>query len=456
MATTNVTITWYRNAGDSNYLYGMPGGTIGPNSGSRTVSVTNGTTYSLSASGSGPGYVAIAAGGNRLGLDDRQGAGADGDFDDMLVYVSAGFFSGTTYYAPVAIYGCTDPTATNYNSSANSDDGTCTYPAPVPTLTASQTSFIRGGSTTLSWSVSNSSYATSITLNGQNVAATGSITVSPLVTTSYVLRTTFTVKTIYPNQFLTDTETITVYQPPVVSLSFDRNPIARGESTYLRWSVSGDANQVTISPGLGAYTNLVSFQQVSPTITTTYTAVATGLGGTGSNEATLTVWQPPTLTLYPPTVINYGVNTSSFSYESTNASSISGTLRYIDLDGNDIAIDNVSLSTGQTTYYLDSIPWGNRGPSTIRGIFTAYGDGNLTKTSSFDIQVDIDQIPDYIDIPDTEDTIKDEDPVITPDVEVISTQIVIDDIDIPVEIKSNYPIQVDIDNGGLWQNVRQI
>ena len=27
-----------------------------------------------------------------------------------------------------AIYGCTDPEASNYNSSANSYDGTCTYP----------------------------------------------------------------------------------------------------------------------------------------------------------------------------------------------------------------------------------------------------------------------------------------------------------------------------------------
>ena len=27
------------------------------------------------------------------------------------------------------VYGCTDPAATNYNSDANTSDGTCTYPS---------------------------------------------------------------------------------------------------------------------------------------------------------------------------------------------------------------------------------------------------------------------------------------------------------------------------------------
>ncbi len=32
----------------------------------------------------------------------------------------------------------------------------------------------------------------------------------------------------------------------------------------------------------------------------------------------------------------------------------------------------------------------------------------------------------------------------------------IDDIDIPVEIKANAPIQIDINKSGTWQNLRQI
>ena len=460
MATTSVTITWYRNAGDSNYLYGMPGGTIGPNSGSRTVNVTNGTSYSLSASGSGPGYVGISANGNRLGLDDRQGAGADGDFDDMLVYVSAGFFSGPVYYAPSAIYGCTDPSALNYNSNANSDDGTCRYPAPVPTISASPTSYINNGqgSSRLTWSVSNSSYATSITLNGSPVSASGNLLVSPTQTTDYVLRTTFTVRTeYYPSTTLTSTARVTVYQPPVVTLTLDDadNAIPLGDTTTLRWSTTGDADRITISPGIGN-SLLTSASPVSPTVTTTYTAVATGLGGSGNAEITLVVWQPPTLTIGSPININYGDNTSSVTYEVTNTNSISGMLRYVDLDGNDISVVNLTLPLNQTRYNLNDIPWGNRAPVKILGSFTAYGDGGLYRTRSFEISINIDQTPDYIEVPESGDKISDEEPVISPDVEVVSTQIVISDIDIPVEIKANYPIQVELDNSALWQDIRQL
>ena len=39
-----------------------------------------------------------------------------------------------TVTAPSNIYGCTDPTATNYNANANIDDGSCLY-CPVYTMT---------------------------------------------------------------------------------------------------------------------------------------------------------------------------------------------------------------------------------------------------------------------------------------------------------------------------------
>ena len=67
----NVNISWNRDAGDENYIYGMPGGTIGPNSGSRTVNVPYGQVYNLSSSGSGPGYTSLRRlNSQALGLDD--------------------------------------------------------------------------------------------------------------------------------------------------------------------------------------------------------------------------------------------------------------------------------------------------------------------------------------------------------------------------------------------------
>jgi hypothetical protein len=77
----------------------------------------------------------------------------------------------------------------------------------------------------------------------------------------------------------------------------------------------------------------------------------------------------------------------------------------------------------------------------------------VEKESIFNINID--QMPDAIDIPSSEDKFLGEEPVITPDVTVTSEQIVIDDVDIPVEVKASSPIQVEIDDGGVWYNVRQ-
>jgi hypothetical protein len=41
-------------------------------------------------------------------------------------------------------------------------------------------------------------------------------------------------------------------------------------------------------------------------------------------------------------------------------------------------------------------------------------------------------------------------------VEITTEQLTIDDIDIPVEIKADFPIQVEIDNSGNFIDVRQI
>lgn len=42
-----------------------------------------------------------------------------------------GTLSPSCTCTPTYIYGCTDRNATNYNSSANKDDGSCKYPEPV-------------------------------------------------------------------------------------------------------------------------------------------------------------------------------------------------------------------------------------------------------------------------------------------------------------------------------------
>ena len=446
-----VSISWARNAGDSNYLYGMPGGTIGPNGGSRTANVNWNQVFNLSASGSGPGSVALRRlNSQTLGLDDRQGAGADGDFNDMLVYVNGGsFISDTQYRAPSAVYGCTNPNAINYNGNADLDDGSCIVVNPVLNLDASPNPIIKGQSTTLSWSTSDSEYIQESKIEPAPglVNTSGSAVVSPIETTTY----TFTVRWANGNRQIS--RTVTVYVPPDITVSLDNNPILLGESTTLRWSTSGDASTMTITPGIGA-SNLSGAQTVTPTQDTIYTLTATGPGGTDTQQITLTVIQPPELDLTGPLAIPYGQSTIDFSYEAVNALSIDVSIIQRDLDNSDDFFTDTATTDGSVYTYTPT--WGNRGPQSILVTMTANGQGGLQTIRQVSVPVNIDQTPDAIDIPSTEDKLRDEEPVITPDVEVISEQIVIEDIDIPVEVKSDYPIQVEIDNSNVWYNVQEL
>ena len=446
-----VSISWARNAGDSNYLYGMPGGVIGPNPGSRTANVNWNQVFNLSANGSGPGSVALRRlNSQTLGLDDRQGAGADGDFNDMLVYVNGGsFISDTQYQAPTAVYGCTNPNAINFNPNADLDDGSCIVVNPILNLDASPNPIIKGQSTTLSWSTSDSEYIQESKIEPAPglVNTSGSAAVSPIETTTY----TFTVRWANGNRQIS--RTVTVYVPPDITVSLDSNPILLGESTTLRWSTTGDASTMTITPGIGA-TNLSGAQAVTPTQDTTYTLTATGPGGTDTQQITLTVIQPPELNLTGPLAIPYGQSTVGFSYEVVNALSIDVSIIQRDLDNSDDFFTDTA-ATDRSVYTYEPT-WGNRGPQSILVTMTANGQGGLQTVRQVNVPVNIDQTPDAIDIPSTEDKLRDEQPVITPDVEVISEQIVVTDIDIPVEVKADYPIQVEIDNSNVWYNVQEL
>ena len=86
----------------------------------------------------------------------------------------------------------------------------------------------------------------------------------------------------------------------------------------------------------------------------------------------------------------------------------------------------------------------------------AVGQAGLTAIDQLIVPVNIDQTPDAIEIPSSEDKLRDEEPVITPNIEVTTEQIVIDDIDIPVTIKASLPIQVEIENSGTYLPVEEL
>ena len=121
--------------------------------------------------------------------------------------------------------------------------------------------------------------ATSVSIdNGVgNVAATGSTTVTPAITTTYTLTA------VAPAGNITATATVTV-NPPVTSagnpqiIRFEASPrsIQPGQQSTLSWTTNGAAT-VSIS-GVGTVT-LNGSTTVSPAQTTVYTLTATSSDG---------------------------------------------------------------------------------------------------------------------------------------------------------------------------------
>lgn len=176
--------------------------------------------------------------------------------------------------------------------------------------------------------------------------------------------------------------------------------------------------------------------------------------------------QPPTISASGPINVLWGQDIP-VSIEATNApGGISYVATYYFTDGTSavqpaIGIPNSSGDEINIQAYTIAVNYDGTlplplGPEYVDIVFTVDGYGTLTATDTVSLPIIIDELPNVIDIPETDDAFRDENPVITPEVEVTTQQIVIDDIDIPVEIKSDYPIQVEIDDDGNYQDVRQI
>ena len=328
-----------------------------------------------------------------------------------------------------------------------------TYDRPAASISANPSSIIQGSSTTLTWSTSGDIDSVNISGIG-NVSTSGSLSISPSGSGNWTLNA------INPAYTTQDTVTVTVLIPPVVTMNFDNDTIVLGESSELFWTVTGDADQMSIDNGIGV-TNLTGSQIVTPTQSVVYTGTATGLGGTGSDTAVLTVLPPPTLSVAGPIVVDYS-DDIAFSISATNVpDGISFTTAYLNTNQSQEQEASVTIpgSNGdlvEISDYTYTPVYDNFGPTSVTFLFTANGYGGLVAYEQVVVPINIDQTPDAIDIPSTEDKLRDELPVITPNVEVTSEQIVVDDIDIPVEIKSDYPIQVEIENDGNFQDVRQI
>jgi peptidoglycan-associated lipoprotein len=80
--------------------------------------------------------------------------------------------------------------------------------------------------------------------------------------------------------------------PTVGQFTAEPTTIQRGQSSTLRWEISGDVTSVSIDNAIGAVQNTGN-RRVFPTDSTTYTLTAIGPGGSITASATVTVTAPP-------------------------------------------------------------------------------------------------------------------------------------------------------------------
>ncbi|MEO6724493.1 MAG: OmpA family protein [Blastocatellia bacterium] len=167
---------------------------------------------------------------------------------------------------------------------------------PVAKLTVSRNDIKVGEPVTVKWETKN---AKEVTLNGEKVTAIGGKSVIPKDTTK------FEVVAKRGKKDARDSATVTVNSTklaaPTIILKADLSAIERGQNTKLTWETA-NAKIVTIT-GLGEVQGSGS-QEVSPRVSTTYTATALGDGGNATASARVSVTDPapPPMAERPRTV----------------------------------------------------------------------------------------------------------------------------------------------------------
>tara|TARA_B100000902_G_scaffold140883_1_gene138784 strand:+ start:868 stop:3096 length:2229 start_codon:yes stop_codon:yes gene_type:complete len=281
-------------------------------------------------------------------------------------------------------------------------------------------------------------------------------------------------QTIYPQIYLSSNKLVLKPSDPTATLSWS----SAGDIDAIRWPFNGD-----VTNG-----NLNSFALVSPTETTTYTAE-----GYNTSISDLVSFNPEaslTIVVLQAPVINKFIVTETLNFGATGQ--IEYEIKYADIgseieiyyswddgpkkDNTPELISTISIpacasaeETGDDSQtvvqssdggVIGPIPytpsWDNWGPSEITYVITATGEGGISSSSTTTTVV-IDRTPENMAIPETEDVLRDQEPVFTtPDADVLSQLLLVDDIDIPVEIKSNYPVEVQINDAGGFKKVRSL
>lgn len=136
--------------------------------------------------------------------------------------------------------------------------------------------------------------------------------------------------------------------PVVAQFSAEPTSILIGQSSTLRWQVTGDTSSVTIDQTIGTVQNTGN-RRVFPSQSTTYTLTATGAGGTTTGTATVSVSEAPGP---PPSTGGAGMGvpraaTGGGTFEQRILASVQDV--YFDYDQSEVRGDSQAVLTQDAT-----------------------------------------------------------------------------------------------------------
>ena len=192
---------------------------------------------------------------------------------------------------------------TTYTAAANGAGGTASavaavtvsavVPPPTVKMAASPASITTGATSTLTVVASNATTLAIAGSDGSNyklASAGGTQAVKPAATTTYTVTATSTAGSVTASTIVT---VLPAAPPGAPSVTITATPpdIAAGSASTLM-VVATNGTGVTVSGSDGSSFSLTAtggMKTVSPVATTSYTATVTGVGGTASADATVTV-----------------------------------------------------------------------------------------------------------------------------------------------------------------------
>ena len=193
--------------------------------------------------------------------------------------------------------------------------------APTCTLSASPSSVLQGGTSTLSWTTANAtSFSIDNSIGSVSPVDAGSKDVSPSSTTTYTGTVTGPGGTAHCT-----TKVMVTPPPPTCTLTANPTTITQGDSSTLTWTTA-HATDVSLDHGIGAVATNGS-QSVAPAANDTYVLTATGAGGSVHCSVDITVNPPPpnaptcTFSAAPASIVKG--DSSTLSWTTTNATSVS-------------------------------------------------------------------------------------------------------------------------------------